>query len=335
MDLPEETPTTVAMTDAPADAVTDTAASKKSYRRKYRKMMVTFEQRMRESTALYRDEQKMLQISQRLAEQNDQIMQLLVDINNMPQVPPTLRYNLDGKDGPIEPREEPSQTYDQQSGHRALRKARYDLQLGHITQHDYEVLKREILQSPDFAPKKSYMSLLEDCSAHLTAPPDGVSDSPEFRSGYLTVSQQDNMERALDAFVRGEAPTTRSHVNGIVKDGERNIDKEKEMQFRNPVSAYNYLRKHEPKVFLQDEETKPSRTTGARASKRSSTRDSIIKQEQDLYDEDGIAIDTPNSRPKRKRDEDGGYRPKGGAARKRKRDSEANASRSRKKPSIG
>ena len=65
--------TTITMTDAPAAPVAEAASSRKSYRRKYRKIMVTFERKMQESNSLFRDEQKMLDISQRLAEQTEYV----------------------------------------------------------------------------------------------------------------------------------------------------------------------------------------------------------------------------------------------------------------------
>ena len=40
-------------------------------RRKYGKIMVVFEETMRESNTLFKDEQKILDISRRLAEQNE------------------------------------------------------------------------------------------------------------------------------------------------------------------------------------------------------------------------------------------------------------------------
>lgn len=259
-------------------------------------------------------------------------MQLLLDINSMPQIPQSIRYDLQG----FEDRD-PSkfEEYDRDTGHRALRKGRYDVQRGTITQHEYEDLRQTVLQSSAFQPDNSYASLAKDLAEQTTRVADTISDAPDFKSGFLTITQEDQYQRAMDDFLRGEALTPRGHVNGHAKDGERNLDKDKEIQLRNPVSVYNYLRKHEPKVFLQDEDAKPSRTTGNRASKRSSNRDSILKQEQELYDEDGIAVEATGGRSKRKRDEDGGYRPKGGAARKRKRDSEAGVWRSRKKASIG
>jgi hypothetical protein len=42
-----------------------------SCRRKYRKIMVVFEEKMRESNSLFKEEQRILDISQRLAEQTE------------------------------------------------------------------------------------------------------------------------------------------------------------------------------------------------------------------------------------------------------------------------
>jgi hypothetical protein len=77
----------VAGTDANATSPLDLAVARKSYRcvvplplgtspanairRKYRKIMVNFERRMQESNNLFRDEQKINDISQRLAEQTE------------------------------------------------------------------------------------------------------------------------------------------------------------------------------------------------------------------------------------------------------------------------
>ena len=46
-------------------------SSHKSFRRKYRKIMVKFEEKMRESNTLFKEEQRILDISRRLAEQNE------------------------------------------------------------------------------------------------------------------------------------------------------------------------------------------------------------------------------------------------------------------------
>lgn len=243
----------------------------------------------------------------------------------MPQVPQRLRYDLDLKAStPARPNETKA-TYDQESGHKALRKARYQLQIGEISPHDYELLKSEVVDSPAFAPAKSYTTLTRYApSGPISA---ATLDDTESKSGFMTVRQEEQYLQSIDAYLDGESASPRRHASNRLsyRNGERNVEKEKEVQLRNPVSVYNWLRKHQPQVFLQDEDSKPSRATGTRNSKRNSTRDSIIKQEKELYDDDGIAMDVPSNRGKRKREVDGGYRPKGGNTRlpKRKRESKA------------
>jgi len=185
------------------------------------------------------------------------------------------------------------------------------------------MLKSDVIESPAFAPAKSYAALTD--YAPKTSFP--LDEDPDSKTGFLNVKQEEQYLQSLDAYIRGEAPTPRGHANNTLslRSGERNIEKEKEIQLRNPVSVYNWLRKNQPQVFLQDEDSKPARNTSTRNSKRNSTRDAIVKQEQEMYDEDGIAADAHSGKGKRKRDEDGGYRPKGGNSRagKRKRESRA------------
>ncbi len=66
-----DTPDQPAPTAPDAVPVPEIATGKKSYRRKYRKIMVNFEHKLRENTSLFKDEQRILDISQRLAEQTE------------------------------------------------------------------------------------------------------------------------------------------------------------------------------------------------------------------------------------------------------------------------
>ena len=66
-----DTPDQPAITAADEIPVLQIATGKKSYRRKYRKTMVKFEHKMRENTSLFRDEQRILDISHRLVEQTE------------------------------------------------------------------------------------------------------------------------------------------------------------------------------------------------------------------------------------------------------------------------
>lgn len=225
--------------------------------------------------------------------------------------------------------------YDEEKGHLRLRKARYQLQTGEMTPMDYQDLKDEILRSQDFAPEKSYASLTQA----VPHPPSPVTESKDSGSQsmvpYLSSQQEEQYKQSLDAFLNGETDHSRGHVARplAMANGEKTTEREREMQLRNPVSVYNWLRKNKPNVFLQDNESsadKPARATGSRSSKRNANRDSIVKQENDMYDEDGIAVDAPSTRGKRKRDDDSGYRPKGGNSRPTKRKKEETGTHSRR-----
>ncbi|KAJ9611453.1 hypothetical protein H2200_004637 [Cladophialophora chaetospira] len=316
--------------------------SRKSYRRKYRKIMVTFEERMRESNALFREEQRIMDISQRLAEQTDQLLELLLDLNSCPQVPSRLRYNLKSAAESNQPNEDVSPFVSEEKANLELHKARSRLQAGEITQAEYRELEAAVLKSPDFVPTQSYSSLLSlippsNHSAYKTDPNNAAS------SGFLSLKQEELYIQGLDAYLEGTAPNPRPHALQSLgsRTAEKNAERERETQLRNPVSVYNWLRKHQPQVFLQDNEPsteKAPRATGSRSSARKSAQKESIKQEKD-YDDEGFAADSgPSSRGKRKRDDDGGYRPKGGASRGNKRRKEMKDEPVRgkrtKKPSI-
>jgi hypothetical protein len=194
----------------------------------------------------------------------------------------------------------------------------------------------------DFAPAKSYAGLTDGVSgvsAQRTETGDGVGIIP---IGSLTHAQEEQYLQSLDAYLNGEASVPRSHAttNLGVKGQEKSVERERETQLRNPVSVYNWLRRNKPSVFLQDHEVgsdKPSRPAGARSSKRHANRDSVVKVEEEMYDEDGVAVDTSAGKGKRKRDNDGGYRPKGGNSRqasKRLKKDETSSTRRAKKVSI-
>lgn len=187
----------------------------------------------------------------------------------------------------------------------------------------------------DFKALKSYASLLETPYAapvNMSVPEDPPETTP---SGFPAPREEAHYLENLDSYLNGVASTSRSSGALAGRAADRSSERDRETALKNPVSVYNWLRKHQPQVFLQDNEPqaeKPSaRSATSRASKRGST--AAVKQEPDLYDEDGIAIDMGStSRGKRKRDDDGGYRPKGGNGRPSKRKREDGSKKSKRAP---
>ncbi|KAK5057753.1 hypothetical protein LTR84_011754 [Exophiala bonariae] len=303
------------------------SGSRKSYRRKYRKIMVTFEEKMRESNTLFKEEQRIQDIAQRLAEQTDQLLQLLLDLNSRPQVPKTLRYDLKPPGHVGSSTSVAQETIDAEEGHSRLLKARHQLQNKQITPGEFKAIEQSLLQSEDFAPSQSYTSLLATVGPLL--PQAERSESSKDRPiGYISIKEEDQYLQSLDGYFDRTYANPRQHAAGNLgsRTAERTIEREREMQLKNSVSVYNWLRRHQPQVFLQDNEPeKPSRATGSRTSTRKSAGKEALKQEPELYDDDGIAVDQGGSargKRKRERDNDGGYRPKGGSSRGTKRKKE-------------
>lgn len=295
--------------------------SQKSYRRKYRKIMVKFERQMRESTALFKDQQRMLDISQRIAEQNDQILNLLLELNSHPQVPARLRYGLNDSLA-----REPDRHQDQQESLEKLRTTRHAVQKGDVQYSNYEDLSLGLLDTVEFAPRISYANIAK--GGVLGSGLQELEDTTG-TGGFLSSKQEEDYKHSLDEYIDHKASNPRAHVVGSLghRSTEKSVEREREAQLKNPVSVYNWLRKNQPQVFLQDVDNDKSKTA-SRASKRASTNK--VKTEPDMYDEDGIALEPSTARGKRKRDEDGGYRPKGGHARPIKRRKEESGRRSKR-----
>lgn len=266
-----------------------------------------------------------------------QLLQLLADLNSCPQVPPRLRYDLkpaaeqNKRDGIS------NEVVTEEEGHLRLRKARYQLQTGEIDAKTYRDIESSLLATPAFAPERSYSSLLA-----LAPPPAQTGDKTEANTGasdtFLSIRQEEQYLQSLDAFLDGTTTNPRSHTPNTLgsRNAEKTTEREREMQLKNPVSVYNWLRRHQPQVFLQDNETgteKAARPAGSRSSARKSANKEALKQEQELYDDDGIAVDIGSSaKGKRKREDDGGYRPKGGNSRgtKRKKETKEDSGRNKR-----
>ena len=308
--------------------------SHKSYRRKYRKIMVNFEHKMTESTDFFHEEQRVMEITRRLAEQTDQLLDLLDDLNSRPQIPARLRYDLQPPEKLKPPQHATSDTYTSTTAQAALKVARKRLGQGQMTLMEYQELEDSILVSPDFKPKIVYTNLQKVTATPTSASIDVIDDDSLASGGFLSSNHEEEYLRGLDAFLVGSSGVPRPHaISSLTTRGmERSIEREKEMQLRNPVSVYNWLRKHQPQVFLQDNESHTEKEKKPRTTKRASA---ALKQEVD--DEDSIMADLggSTSRGKRKRDDDAGYRPKGGNSRaKRRREDTGSASRRSKKLSI-
>ncbi|MCJ1371263.1 hypothetical protein MMC20_002478 [Loxospora ochrophaea] len=331
----------------PAPAETPASPPKqtyKSYKKKYRKMKHTFDEKLKKSNQLYADEQKAMKLAQRLQEQNDQILDLLLDINSSQRLAPHLRYDLRSPTPSLSavpalsPDLSPRKTTPSlKAALSALQEAKIELTTGQIFPETYTEIEDELTAIIN-APRP--LSRLDTQTPHTflsSVPADEFpSDLDETHPiGYLSPTHEETFLATVDAAL-SPASAPRQPTSHPIRTSEK-YDREREAQLRNPVSVYNWLRKHHPQVFLQDNEStseKPSTRGGGgskataaggeKGAKSSNKRQSAqIKQEHEVIDEEGFVVGGApvvegSGKTKRKR-EDEPYRPKGGSSRPTKK----------------
>lgn len=330
-------PTAIAAVDADADADIDASARpiKRSWRRKYRKMRIRFDDAMRESNALMLLEWKAMGTARRLQENNDQLLDLLLDFNEQPRVAPRLRYDLrhlSAADTAV-PSSEAGQTRDDCNAPEALSSlAALEAHVPHTARADLAAC----------APHAFHTAHASIDGLDLTAHAPGYL-SPTHEEEYLLATDTALEDPAFDLSRQNGRPIRLATAHPPLAD--------KELTVRNPDSVYNWLRKHQPQVFLQDKDAlalhadalsdKSANKTasGNGSSSKKAKRESTLARggtstpgprdaHTTLDDPDATPVPYDTAKARRKTgsghgaDDDTTYRPKGGHSRppKRKRE---------------
>lgn len=205
----------------------------------------------------------------------------------------------------------------------ALESAKAEMMAGRITAEAYLNLEDAAKRGRAFAPAMDYSSLSN--VPHTTSASEGFARSEdtefEYRLGFLDPEHEKEYYQGLDAKLGDESAALQQ---SRTPEKPSTTDREREAALRNPASVYNWLRKNQPHIFLQDNEN-ASEKSGARPSNaRSSKRATApTKKDEDTHDEDGSVVDagaSGGSKGKRKREEDASYRPKGGGRSRKKKE---------------
>ncbi|KAI0471425.1 IEC3 subunit of the Ino80 complex, chromatin re-modelling-domain-containing protein [Xylaria cf. heliscus] len=287
----------------------DARPSYKSWKKKYRKMRITFDQRMRESEDLHSLEQKAMRTAKRLAIENDRLMDLLLDINESPQIPFERRIDLNLDD------DDDDET---------------DSDNSETTQKPTKSLKK-LIQEVSHQSYEEYTQRFPEVREDLEP-----TDPQTHPTSFLSADDVDEYLHQLDMRLGLKPkPTLAPSVVGT------NVTANTPANFalRNPTSVYNWLRRHAPKTFLQDLEKEKDKDKddrekedgrkrkGGASRKRQSTtgrkekeREKETAESMDWDDEGGYEAPAVGAlKGKRKRDDDPGYRPKGGSSRPTKK----------------
>lgn len=329
-----------------ATSTTTARQTYRSFKKKYVKLKIKFDLALRDSEALIREELRIQDLSKRIQEQNDQLLEVLLEFNDSLHLPSPLRYDLSipGDPASHSPRRGDSQSsyYDVATAKAALSEAKAELASGRRISESYRRLEDAVKRSKEFEPGLKYSSLLS--LPHIAPAPFGHPPSPsgnlESTLGYLTPEHETEFYLAMDARLGDDAAVLQL---SRAPEKPSRAEREREATLRTPISVYSWLRRNQPSVFLQENEIASeksiSRPTNLRSSKRTSAQ---ARKEEDAFEEDNIMNDIgpapPIPKGKRKREEDTQYRPKGGssrAGRKKKEDGPPNARRSKRSSGVG
>ncbi|KAF4120008.1 Conserved hypothetical, protein [Geosmithia morbida] len=345
-------------TDDGAAVAARKSSGYKSWKKKYRKMRIAFEQRMHDGDEIFKQEAKAIATVKRLAVENDRLLGLLLDINNCPQIPLERRINLRLSDAS-------SSSPSPDSGNNDLD----DLERELANQEaDIKKLSDLLVDVPHMT-----YSATRDAMPDLCAELDNAADET-YPAHFLSPDDVDNYLHVVDTRLDPD-----THIPTLAPLAHPNDHPPLHPLLRNPNSSTSWLRRHAPQIFLQGHESVgggagaadandnnddegastvgggPGGAAGLGASRkaRGGARDRTKAGNKDSSaaargkrggaaaaaaaaagdvasvvgdDTTTEANVTPAPKSKRKRDEDPGYRPKGGSnsrPSKKKRKSEA------------
>lgn len=319
-------------------------------RRKYRKMRVQFDNAMTESNALIAQEWKAMGTARRLQENNDQLLDALLDFNEQTRVNARLRFDLrqlSAADTAVPSLEAGP---DADFVHQRLQELRNDAANGSITADEYSRQADQLHRSQAIQQTLKSLASFEAKVPHTARadlpdhPIDGI-DLSDNAPGYMTPAHEEEYLLALDQALAepGFDPANQGGRPIHLSSAQPPLS-EKDLTVRNPDSVYNWLRKHQPQVFLQDKDgahhenlSEKSAAKPANASSRKVKKELTVgsgtpgPREHD--DDDSAAPDTGKGRRKTGGDpDDTAYRPKGGSSRPPKRKREDGDSAAAKGP---
>ncbi|KAJ5967317.1 hypothetical protein N7501_003565 [Penicillium viridicatum] len=329
---PNDNRVTESLPNAPTAAPAPAKQSVRSFKKKYAKLKVRFELGTRESESLIREELRIEDLSKRIQEQNDQLLEVLLEFNESLHVSPDVRFDLSmPPDPPLLPTAEQEIVpliNDATLAKQAWKEAKAGLTAGSIDTSAYRIIEDNIKRNKAFAPAQQYSTLSQ--THHITT--DAVEkpeNDCERQLGYFTPEHETEYYLALDAKLGDGAAATQL---ARIPDRPTFAERERDLSMRNPASVYNWLRRNQPQT-LQDNEIASEKSASRPSNQRSSKRAPAQRKDEDMYDEDGTEAQ-PTPKNKRKREEDTGYRPKGGSSRSKKKKEEptSNPSKVAKKP---
>ncbi|KAL5614732.1 uncharacterized protein BROUX77_000569 [Berkeleyomyces rouxiae] len=198
----------------------------RSWKKKYRKMMARFDHASRENREIYKNEIFAHSIINRISVENDRLLEILLSLNETPQIPVSKRFDLsldvpDDSDAPV-------------------------LDIDMTPESEKLIYGKALKQLDRSIIRANYETTKHDTSDAVQdlAPAEGKANPPTF----LTMDDINAYIYDIDQRLGIE-----SKPPIVAADAEMyRVPSSRDFILNNPASEYNWLRKHAPKTFLQD-----------------------------------------------------------------------------------
>ncbi|KAF2169285.1 hypothetical protein M409DRAFT_65002 [Zasmidium cellare ATCC 36951] len=320
----------------------------KSWRKKYRKMRHKFDGVLEGNRKLFKEEQKLEGIARRLREELDELLDLLLDVNSNPALPPELRFNISLKESHSAIASIPSVVPEDilpETANEMLLEYTLAVQRGQIPHLDLNVIRHQ-LDKTLTAQGVTPVETLDQATTH-TIVPASERDYPEDMRGshppsFLTAEEEDAHLLRLDAKLGDPVSLDRMKEKKEEGADEKHWadltarEVERQIELQNPQSQHNWLKTHakngagmdvDDNESLASHDTKPATGRGGKGKRDLAKQvgDRAVGRAREGFspgaasagfgdDEDFAFVDeNPGSSKKRgKGDVDGTYRVKGG-----------------------
>ncbi|ROV92380.1 hypothetical protein VMCG_09134 [Cytospora schulzeri] len=316
----------------PDVTMADAKPTYKSWKKKYRKMRIKFDESMAQGEQLYQQEQKALKKIKQLAIYNEQaslsrprLLDLLTDINNRPQIPTEKRFDVsldipsdaeetftldidrEARAGPQPSKSLKDLIKDVPHLDFAATAERYpDVANNLLTGIDSPAAEASHQQHPpSFLTADDIDNYLWEVDTQAKAESEEHGDEMEMLPTLAPLAREHNAGGGHIASAAGRGATPSSAATNL-KDtsaaGASSISTtSRDFALRNPTSVYNWLRKHAPNTFLQDNDGgEEKKQKGGGGDKKSRKAHRMVDEDEEEDEDDNNNTTTTTRTPARK-----------------------------------
>ncbi|KAK5707569.1 hypothetical protein LTR97_000106 [Elasticomyces elasticus] len=224
----------------------------KSWRKKYRKMRHNFDSTLEENKRLFKEIHKLDSTAKRLREENDGLLDILLDLNASPSLPPHLRFNIERGDYSLHvPAMEIPADISPEQANETFQTYKHAVQSGSLPAMDLQIIRHE-LDRKLAAQETVHIDQLAAQLPSLPVKAEGAvvpssDDLPTSEPAYLTPEQESTYLSSLDSRLGDNGSHNREAPTPLSTSEEKHFaemtprELERHVELLNPNSQHSWL----------------------------------------------------------------------------------------------